>query len=166
MLQDLRARHVPTRNSSTKWANKPIGRQLAERCTGTAKVKGSTPVLAWNFFRLSFYSCKSCVYNCDDLLSYYSSPRSSHIWFSYIHNFRFIFVKWKKKGYHLPHNLNGLISIYLLVWRSAELRIRAAQECSKDAFGCPKLLPNVPKLLRNKFEMSSSSLICSFRGKK
>ena len=34
-----------------------------------------------------FRNCKSCVYNCDDLLSYNSSPRSSHIWFSYIRNF-------------------------------------------------------------------------------
>ena len=32
-------------------------------------------------------NCKSCVNNCDDLLSYSSSPRSFHIWFSYIHNF-------------------------------------------------------------------------------
>ena len=139
------------------WANKRIGRQLVERCTGTAEVKGSTPVQAWNFFRLSFYSCKSCVYNCDDLLSYNSSPRSSHVWFSHIHNFRFIFVKWKKKGFHLsvvinydlPHNFNGLISIYLLVRRSAKLRIRAAQECSKDAFGCPEV---ASELVRNVFE--------------
>ena len=34
-----------------------------------------------------FRNCKSCVYNCDDLLSYNSSPRSSHIWFSYIRKF-------------------------------------------------------------------------------
>lgn len=39
------------------------------------------------FFRLSFRNCKSCVYNYDDLLSYNSSPHSSHTWFSYIHNF-------------------------------------------------------------------------------
>ena len=37
-------------------------------------------------FRLSFCNCKSCVYSCDDLLSYNSSPRSSLIWFSLIHN--------------------------------------------------------------------------------
>lgn len=30
----------------------------------------------------------SCFYNCDDLLSHNSSPHSSHVWFSYIHNFR------------------------------------------------------------------------------
>ena len=28
----------------------------------------------------SFRNCKSCVYDCDDLLSYNSSPRSSHIY--------------------------------------------------------------------------------------
>ena len=51
----------------------------------------------------------SCVYNCDDLLSYNSSPRSSHIWFSYIHNFRatlyeptfltFPYKTWQKVGW-------------------------------------------------------------------
>ena len=39
------------------------------------------------YYYYYFRKCKSCVYNCDDLLSYNSSPRSSHIWFSYIHNF-------------------------------------------------------------------------------
>ena len=37
---------------------------------------------------LSFRNCISCLYNCDDLLSNNSSLRSSHIWFSYIHNFK------------------------------------------------------------------------------
>ena len=37
-----------------------------------------------NFFRLSVRNCKSCVYNCDDPPSCNSSPRSCHIWFSYI----------------------------------------------------------------------------------
>ena len=41
-----------------------------ERCTGIVEVKGSKTVQAWFFFRLSFHSCKSCVYNCDDLLSH------------------------------------------------------------------------------------------------
>ena len=36
---------------------------------------------------LSFCNFKSCVFDCDDLLLYNSSPRSSHIWFSYIHNY-------------------------------------------------------------------------------
>ena len=129
------------------WANNPIGRQLVERCTGTAEVKGSTPVQAWNFFRLSFYSCKSCVYNCDDLLSYNSSPRSSHIWFSYIHNFRFIFVKWKKKGFHLPHNLNGLISIYLF--------ISSAEREAKDS-GSSGMFQRCIWMSRSCFRMSRS----------
>ena len=34
------------------------------------EVKGSNPVQAWIFFRLSFRNWKSCVYNCDDLPSY------------------------------------------------------------------------------------------------
>ena len=36
-------------------------------CTGIAEVKGSNPVQALIFFRLSFCNCISCVYNCDDL---------------------------------------------------------------------------------------------------
>ena len=39
------------------------------------------------FFRFFFRNRKSCVYNCDDLPSYNSSRRSSHIRFSYVHNF-------------------------------------------------------------------------------
>ena len=68
----------------------PVGllAELVERCTGIAEVKGSNPVQAWFFFRFSFRNCKSCVFNCDDLHSYNSSLRSSHIRFSYIHNFR------------------------------------------------------------------------------
>ena len=54
--------------------------------------QGSNPVLPWIFFRLSFRNCKSCVqYNCDDHRSSNSSLRSSHIWFSYIQNFKYIF---------------------------------------------------------------------------
>ena len=49
---------------------------------------GSNPVQAWIFFSLSFRNCKSCVYNCNDLPSYNCSLRSSHIWFSNIHNFQ------------------------------------------------------------------------------
>ena len=41
------------------------------------------------FLMLSFRNCKSCVYNCDDLLSYNSSPRSSHIYDFHI------FITWK-----------------------------------------------------------------------
>ena len=67
----------------------PVG---LECCTGIAEVKGSNPVQAWIFFRLSFRNCKSCVYNCDDHPSFNSSLRSSHIWFSYIQNSYVFFV--------------------------------------------------------------------------
>ena len=45
---------------------------------------------AWIFFSgfLFATACISCVYKCDDLPSNNSSLRSSHIWFSYIHNFK------------------------------------------------------------------------------
>ena len=39
----------------------------------------------------SFHNCKSCVYSCDDHPSFNSSLSSSHVWFSYIHNFIIIF---------------------------------------------------------------------------
>ena len=45
------------------------------------------------YYYYYFRNFKSCVYNCDDLLSYNSSPRSSHIWFSYIYNFIIIFSR-------------------------------------------------------------------------
>ena len=41
-----------------------------------------------NFFSLSFRNCKSSVCNCGDHPSCNSSLRSSHIWFSHIHNFK------------------------------------------------------------------------------
>ena len=43
----------------------------------------------WIFFSGFLFAtvCISCAYNCDDLASNNSSLRSSHIWFSYIHNF-------------------------------------------------------------------------------
>ena len=65
-----------------------------EHCTGIAQVQGSNPVQAWIFFRLYFRNCKSCVYHCDDLLSYNYSPRSSHTWFSYIDNYSLL--RWKQ----------------------------------------------------------------------
>ena len=43
--------------------------QLVERCTGIAEVIGFESCTSLIFFRLSFHNCKSCVYNCDDLLS-------------------------------------------------------------------------------------------------
>ena len=54
--------------------------QLVERCTRIAEVKGSNPVQARKcFFTPSVRNFKNCVYNCDNLLSYNSSPRSSYI---------------------------------------------------------------------------------------
>ena len=47
---------------------------------------------------LSFQNFKSCVYNRNDLLSYNSSPSTSRIWFSYLHNFRGYFMEKKRKG--------------------------------------------------------------------
>ena len=44
--------------------------ELFESCTGIVEVKGSNPVQAGIF---PFRNCKSCVYSCDDLLSYNSS---------------------------------------------------------------------------------------------
>ena len=59
----------------------PVGflAQLVERCTWYCRVQGFESCTSLNFFRLSFRNCKSCVYNCDDLLSYNnSSPRICH----------------------------------------------------------------------------------------
>ena len=41
-----------------------------------------------SFFSLSFRNSKSSVSNCGDHPSFNSSLRSSHIWFSHIHNFK------------------------------------------------------------------------------
>ena len=60
-----------------------------------------------NCKRLSFPSCKSCVYNCDDLSPYNSSLLSSHIWFSYIHNFI-------RKQFH---SVNGTEISHMKIWR-------------------------------------------------
>ena len=61
--------------------------QLVERCTGIAEIKGSNPVQAWIFSDFLFATTKvASVLHCDDHISSKSSPCSSHIWFSYIHN--------------------------------------------------------------------------------
>ena len=56
-------------------------------CENKAEAKGWNPVQAWIFFQAFFSQLQkyNSVYNCDDLLSYNSAPRSSNIWFSYIH---------------------------------------------------------------------------------
>ena len=56
-------------------------------CEKKAEVKGLNPVQAWILFFQAFFSQLqkyNCIYNYNDLLSYNSSARSSHIWFSYI----------------------------------------------------------------------------------
>ena len=60
------------------------------------------------FFRLSFHNCKSCIYNCDDLLSYNSSPRISHVWFS-------LFITWSS-SFHgfITNQFNDLFPVGLL----------------------------------------------------
>ena len=40
--------------------------QLVERCTSIAKIMGSNPVQAWNFFRPSFHYCLSSVHYRED----------------------------------------------------------------------------------------------------
>ena len=80
-----RVYYEPIQRPAPSWVVSLIGRALP---TGIAEVKGSNPVQAWIFFRLSSRKCISCVYNCDDLPSNNSSLCSSHIWFSYIHNFK------------------------------------------------------------------------------
>ena len=59
----------------------------------------------WKEEKCWFRNCKRCVYNCDDHSSFNSSLCSSHIWFSYIHNFTgmwtlrspnwIVLVRWK-----------------------------------------------------------------------
>ena len=56
-------------------------------CTCSYSCSSSSYDYDYDYYYYYFRNCKSCVYNCDDLLSYNSSPRSSHIWFSYIRNF-------------------------------------------------------------------------------
>ena len=73
-----RVYNEPIQRPAPSWLVSPI---LVEHHTVIAEVKGLNPT-SLNFFRLSFRNCKSG----DEFLSYNSSPRSSHIWFSYIDN--------------------------------------------------------------------------------
>ena len=109
----------------------PVGLlpQSIKYCTGIAEVKGSNPVQAWIFFSLSFRNCKSCVYDCDNILSFDSSTRSSHIWLSCIHNFN-VFQKfdnshhvltktWQVKTYKMCPSIELIYnkqSILCLFW--------------------------------------------------
>ena len=64
-----------------------LERVLHRYCRG----QGFESRTSLNFFSLSFRNCKSCISNCNDLLLYNSSPQSSRIRFSYIHNLIIIF---------------------------------------------------------------------------
>ena len=61
--------------TAPSWLVSSVGRALQRYRRG----QGFESRTSLNFFRLSFPNYKSCVYNRDDLLSYNSSPRSSHI---------------------------------------------------------------------------------------
>ena len=74
----------PIQRPTPSWLVSSIVRALHRYHRG---VKGWNPLQACIFSGFLFATAKSCVYNCDDILLYNSSPRSSHIWFSYIHNF-------------------------------------------------------------------------------
>ena len=67
--------------------------QLIERCTGIADdVIWFEFRASLIFFRLSFHNCKSCVYNCDDLLSiYFIFPQFKYMIFIYSYFHHFIF---------------------------------------------------------------------------
>ena len=82
-----RVYHELIQRPAPSWLVNLIGRALHQyrRCQG---FESRTSL---NFFFQAFLFATawlSCVYNCDDLPSNNSSLRSSHIWFSYIHNFK------------------------------------------------------------------------------
>ena len=53
---------------------------------------------------------KSCIYNCDDLLSYNSSPRNSHNDFHYIHNSHRLILSWVDNEPIQRHTPSWLVS--------------------------------------------------------
>ena len=64
--EELRSSQLYTQPLQLRKESLKKKKKLVERCTGIAEVKGSNPVQAWIFFRLSFRKRKSCFYNCDD----------------------------------------------------------------------------------------------------
>ena len=71
---------------ATNWANKPTGSRSLNRSIGRTlhryrKGQGYESRTSLNFFRISFRNCKSCVYNCDDLLSYNNRAFSNSLKF-------------------------------------------------------------------------------------
>ena len=77
----------PIQRPAPSWLVGLIGRG----CTGIAQDKGSCT--SQYFFFQAFFSLLllSYIYNFDGHPSFNSSLRSSHTWFSYIHNFRTAF---------------------------------------------------------------------------
>ena len=82
------AKEKKERARKAKKEGKRETKSKSQACCVTSKTKTVTDEF---FFRRSFRNCNSCVYNCNDLLSYNSSPSSSHV--SYIFNFNSIIVK-------------------------------------------------------------------------
>ena len=82
------AKEKKERARKAKKEGKRETKSKSQACCVTSKTKTMTDEF---FFRRSFRNCNSCVYNCNDLLSYNSSPSSSHV--SYIFNFNSIIVK-------------------------------------------------------------------------
>ena len=64
---------IPVQRFYLIWANKPTGSRLLSWFVISPLKDHDEVMNIWkssNFFRLSFRSCKSRVFNCDDLLSY------------------------------------------------------------------------------------------------
>ena len=83
------------------------------------------------YIQVKVINCKSCVNNCDDLLSYSSSPRSFHIWFSYIHNFIIILSQvckepirqWPARGWLVALLIERCTVIADRPWRIVLLKV-------------------------------------------
>ena len=71
----------PIQWPAPSWLVSLIGRALHLYCRAQEFESGTNSGFL-------FATVKSCVYNCNDLPSYNSLLLSSHIWFSYIHNFQ------------------------------------------------------------------------------
>ena len=78
-----RVYNEPIQRPAPSWLVSVIGRALHRYRRGQGFESRTSLIF---FFRLSLRNCKSCVYKCDDHPSFNSLLRSSHIWFSYIHN--------------------------------------------------------------------------------
>ena len=80
----------PIQRHAPSWLVSSIGKS-AEPVSQRSRVQ--IPYKPEFFSGFLFATAKVAFYNCDDLLSYNSSPRSSHIWFSYVHNLIIILLQ-------------------------------------------------------------------------